>query len=83
MFPQGDAGTEKKMVYSCIIKTKWCATSEISGGDKLGGQSGRGEGKEGERRDATREVTWSRVPSQSGCDPADAVKSAHISMTRQ
>jgi hypothetical protein len=57
MFAQGEAGTEKKMVFSCIIKTKWCATSKISGGDKLGGRSSRGGGKEGEGRNAMREVT--------------------------
>jgi hypothetical protein len=36
---------------------------------------------EEERReeDMTRKVTWSCVPSQSGCNPGDAVKSAHIS----
>jgi hypothetical protein len=36
-------------------------------------------GEEEKRNDATREVTWSRAPSQSGRDPADPVKSFDIS----
>jgi len=34
LFAQGKARSEKKNVFSCIIKTKWCSTSEILRGVK-------------------------------------------------
>jgi hypothetical protein len=69
-FPRGKLELRKKMVFSCIIKTKWCATSEISGGDELGGQSGGGGGKEGEGRDARGHVVTCTFPKRlrsGGC----------------
>jgi len=62
LFAQGKAGNEKKNVFSCIIKTKWCSTSKILGGDEGGGQSGKGGGEMG-GKDVTCKVTWSHAPS--------------------
>jgi hypothetical protein len=62
--PRGKLELRKKMVFSCIIKTKWCATSEISRGDELGGRGGRGGGKEGEGHDTRGHVVTCAFPKQ-------------------
>lgn len=40
--PGEKQGLGKKITFLCIINTNWWTTCKVLGGDKVGGQSGRG-----------------------------------------
>ena len=77
MFAWRKAGNEKRIHFT-YNKDKYYTTKQVFlGGNKAGGRSSGGGGKEGE--DAMRQVTWSCAPSPFGCDPGHPVKSFDIS----
>jgi hypothetical protein len=61
MFPQGEAGTEKKNGIFMYNKNKMVCYKRNFGRGRTWGNEAAGEKERREKEDATREVTWSRA----------------------